>query len=181
VARQRGEQSDAGGFLDLLGDFVVYSLIPVCVAAGGWQLRQQQGGGDSSEWAPAAAAGDLVAVALLEASFHINNFVLFYAAAVIEKRRAAGLGSAELTSVAMRPALVEGMESGIMFTLMLLLPDHIRMLSYVMLAGVTVGVVQRVVWLLLALETGRSNNGGGGHGLGRENGSVRDEAPSKQD
>ncbi len=84
-----------------------------------------------------------LAIAVVEASFHVNNFVLFYVGAVLEKRKAGmvvGAGGKdgakdgdgkeakakvmvkELTSVAMRPALVEGVESGIMFTVMLAWP-----------------------------------------------------------
>jgi phosphatidylserine synthase len=34
VVRQRNIASQLGGFLDLLADFIVYSLIPVAIAAG---------------------------------------------------------------------------------------------------------------------------------------------------
>jgi hypothetical protein len=34
VARHRGVASELGAFLDLLSDFVIYSLIPICVAFG---------------------------------------------------------------------------------------------------------------------------------------------------
>lgn len=62
-----------------------------------------------------------VAVALLEASFHINNFVLSYIAAILEKTKASNTEKQkrELTSVMMKPALVGGFESGLFFTAML--------------------------------------------------------------
>jgi hypothetical protein len=58
-----------------------------------------------------------MALTLLEASFHVNNFVLFYSAAVAANRK-----DIELTSVTMRPALIEGFESGLIFTPMLVWP-----------------------------------------------------------
>ncbi|KAI4213655.1 MAG: hypothetical protein LQ349_009268, partial [Xanthoria aureola] len=73
LARHRGTASDLGGFLDLWCDFIVYSILPIAVAAGA-------GGAEAG-----AEAGVWIAVAVLEASFHVNNFVLFYVAALVEK------------------------------------------------------------------------------------------------
>lgn len=136
VARHRGTASDLGGFLDLLGDFIVYSLIPIGIAAG-WN----------------DTAGAWKAVAVLEASFHINNFVLFYVAAVAEKRVLKGGAKAkELTSVMMRPALIEGMESGLIFSAMLAWPTMIEWWCWVMASLVGVGIAQRVAWTVPALS-----------------------------
>ncbi|KAG8531824.1 uncharacterized protein KY384_003460 [Bacidia gigantensis] len=136
LARHRKAASDLGGFLDLLGDFIVYSLVPIAVAEG-WDTSRHT----------------LRAVTLLEASFHINNFILFYVAAVSEKgaKDTRNSKSRELTSVMMKPALIEGTESGVLFTLMLALPGHIGMLSYVMAALVTVGILQRTFEIVRTL------------------------------
>lgn len=133
LARHRKSASDLGGFLDLLGDFIVYSLIPISLAI----VHPE--------------AWD--AVALLEASFHVNNFVLFYVAAIAEKKAVAkGEKSKELTSVMMRPALVEGMESGLLFTAMLAFPEYVRLLSWLMAFLVSLGICQRVTWTISALS-----------------------------
>ena len=95
-----------------------------------------------------------MAIAILEATFHINNFILFYVAAVAEKttqKAAKSSRAKELTSVMMRPALVEGMESGILFTAMLALPHYIEILSTIMAGLVGIGIVQRIIWTLKAL------------------------------
>ena len=135
LARHRNSASDLGGFLDLLGDFIVYSLLPIAIVAGQT--------GDSSQWQ---------AVAVLEASFHVNNFVLFYIAAIAEKRVSAGGNrSKELTSLMMKPALIEGMESALFFTAMLAYPEYIRTWSYTMAGLVLVGTAQRVVWVVPVL------------------------------
>lgn len=136
LARHRKTASDLGGYLDLLGDFIVYSLLPIAIALG-WNDGVRS-------WR---------AVAVLEASFHVNNFVLFYIAAVSEKKQAkGGAKSKELTSVMMRPALIEGLESGVLFTAMLAMPSYIEMWSWLMAGLVCVGIVQRTVWIIPALR-----------------------------
>ena len=117
--------SSLGGFWDLMSDFVIYSLIPISVAIGVQ--------GDLS-----VVSIDWLGISLLEASFHVNNFILFYAAAVAAQR-----DSKELTSVTMRPALIEGFESGLIFTAMMAYPGQINNLTWFMAAAVTVGIVQR--------------------------------------
>lgn len=134
LARHRGVASDLGGFADLLGDFIVYSLLPLAVAHGSDDTN--------STWR---------AVAVLEATFHVNNFILFYIAAVAEKRQAKDGKTSELTSVMMRPALIEGMESASLFTLMLALPSEVRILSWTMAGLVCIGIMQRTIWVAGAL------------------------------
>ncbi|KAL8692675.1 MAG: hypothetical protein Q9218_002348 [Villophora microphyllina] len=144
LARHRGTASDLGGFLDLLADFIIYSLLPIATAQGSAAT-------DSSTWK---------AIAALEATFHVNNFILFYLAAVAEKARAekreGNTGgndkTKELTSVMMRPALIEGMESGLIFTAMLGFPEAIKELSWTMAGLVAFGIVQRNVWAVKALQ-----------------------------
>lgn len=154
VARQRGLASDLGGFLDLLSDFVYYSAIPICCA---WGL--ESGGAGSTEYVRRL----WFSVALAELSFHINNFVLFFVGAVVEKRKAVAADAKEsgkrvaedavreLTSVSMRPALVEGAESGAIFTVMLAAPRWTESLCWVLIIGVVIGIVQRVLWVTRAL------------------------------
>jgi phosphatidylglycerophosphate synthase len=129
VARTRKQATQLGGFLDLLGDFIIYSLLPVAIARG-------QSGSIQIDW---------TALALLEASFHVNNFVLFYIAAVAANKK-----DGELTSVTMKPAMIEGFESGLLFTMMLIWPAWINMWCWVMTTSVAVGTAQRV-WVLIPL------------------------------
>ena len=140
VARRRSMASDLGGFLDLLGDFIIYSLIPIAIAT----ITENH-----TTWS---------AVAILEAAFHINNFVLFYIAAIVEKRESKGDRKVkELTSLAMKPALIEGLESGILFTLMLGFPQLLGLWSWIMAALVAVGTVQRVSWIVPALKSSQQS------------------------
>jgi phosphatidylglycerophosphate synthase len=125
LARDRGIASDLGGFLDLLSDFIIYSILPIAVAYG------QDHGLHHVDW---------ISIATLEATFHVNNFVLFYSAAV-----AAQKSDEELTSVTMRPALIEGFESGLLFTAMLTWPQHTNIWARLMILGVVIGIFQRTL------------------------------------
>ena len=143
VARKRNQSSDLGGFFDLLGDFIIYSAIPI-----GCALARNDRANSSGVW---------LSVAVLEASFHVNNFVLFYIGAILEKRKGSGKANhdsrvKELTSVAMRPALIEGTESAILFTGMLMFPSYLRQLAWFMAILVSLGIAQRTVWLVQALR-----------------------------
>ncbi|RYN30446.1 hypothetical protein AA0114_g12276 [Alternaria tenuissima] len=142
VARKRNQSSDLGGYFDLLGDFIVYSAIPISCA-----LAQNENFNARRIW---------FSVAVLEASFHVNNFVLFYIGAILEKRKGSGKGEnttrvKELTSVAMRPALIEGTESAAFFTAMLVYPCYLQQLSWAMALLVCLGIAQRTKWLVESL------------------------------
>ncbi|TKA45694.1 hypothetical protein B0A49_12984 [Cryomyces minteri] len=139
LARQQKRTSDLGGFLDLLGDFIIYSLIPISLGLG-QSLR----------------ALDWVAIAVLEATFHINNFVLFYVAAAVATKP----GQA-LTSVAQRPALIEGFESGLLFTAMFLWPQWLTVLCWAMAAAVVVGIAQRATFVVSTLGSKQEDGNGG--------------------
>lgn len=129
VARTKNCATQLGGFLDLLSDFIIYSLLPIAIARGQSDL----------------IIVDWTALASLEATFHVNNFVLFYVAAVAADKK-----DGELTSVTMKPALIEGFESGMLFTMMLIWPARINMWCWVMAIGVTGGTAQRL-WTLIPL------------------------------
>lgn len=140
LARARGTSMEAGGFLDLLCDFIIYSLIPAAVMYGEEIYR---------------GAVDWKSIVFLEISFHINNFVLFYVAAVEAKVNTSHKNKKkpELTSLVMTPALVEGVESGVLFTLMLAFPRYIGSIAWIMGVAVSIGIVQRLVYLLPVLGT----------------------------
>lgn len=145
LARYRGTANDLGGFLDLLGDFIVYSAIPIGCA----QSTEGQQGEIWNLW---------LSVAVLESTIHINNFVLFYIAAVVEKRRGLAAGKdnkvkvKELTSVTMRPALIEGVESAALFTAMIAFPGKLEMVCWLMAGLVGIGTCQRVFWVVPLLQ-----------------------------
>ena len=139
LARYRKTASELGGFLDLLCDFIVYAVLPIAVASG------QKG-----------AEGAYRAVSILEATVFINNFILFYIAAVAEKKASTEtkdqVKTKQLTSLVMRPALIEGTESAVLFTAMLAFPRQIKSLSLTMAGLVSIGIVQRTYWTIQVLK-----------------------------
>ena len=143
LARMRGTATALGGFLDLLGDFIIYSLIPPMLALG----QEKRLAGAVDQPVPPVKVVDWRAVALLEGTFHINNFVLFYISAVVSAKM-----YGELTSVSMRPALIEGMESGLIFTAMFVWPQYLTVLCWGMSVAVIVGIAQRIYFIIPPLR-----------------------------
>lgn len=137
LARSRKVASELGGFLDLLSDFIVYSAIPISIAYGQYVAN-------GPEWFTASA---FLSITILESTFHVNNFVLFYIAAVSATKQ-----KGELTSLTMKPALIEGFESGLIFTAMFIWPEYVVAMSWAMSCGVIIGTVQRVASLIGILK-----------------------------
>jgi phosphatidylglycerophosphate synthase len=92
VARYTGQQSDFGGYFDIVLDFTVYSCIPFSLASYHGDLR-------SFRW-----------LSLMFSAFFINCVSQFYLAGLLEKRQA-GVSSTqakanqEFTSLTMPPAV----------------------------------------------------------------------------
>lgn len=128
VARRRGEASDLGGYLDMLADTVGYAAVPIGVAVGV---------DERATW---------IAVAVLLGVFFVNAISGTYLAAVLEKRGAGASATGEATTITMPPALVEGTETIVLFSLFVALPQWASWLFALMAALVAVNVVQRVAW-----------------------------------
>jgi phosphatidylglycerophosphate synthase len=133
VARIRGTANDLGGYFDMVGDTVGYALIPLGVALG---VDTQ------ATW---------VALGALLAAFFINSISWSYLAAILEKRGAGAELRGEVTSITMPPALVEGAETIVLFSLFLAFPALASWIFAAMAALVTVNVLQRAVWAWRAL------------------------------
>ena len=128
VARLSQRQSDFGGYLDILLDFVVYAAIPV-----GFAIQSPE-------------REVLISAVVLEAAFFVNGCSWMYLSAVLEKRASGAQATGELTSVTMPPALVAGFETVIFFALFFLFPDRRVVLFTLMSALVGVNIVQRLAW-----------------------------------
>jgi phosphatidylglycerophosphate synthase len=128
LARVQHRQSDFGGYLDILLDFVVYAAVPIGIAL-----------------ALDTRAVWLATVVLL-ASWFVNAASWMYLAAVLERRGQGAQARGELTTVTMPRGLVAGTETVVFFVLFLALPAHFATLAWLMAAGVGVGITQRVLW-----------------------------------
>ena len=75
-------------------------------------------------------------MAVLLATFYVNAVSWTYLSALLEKRSAGASRTGELTSIAMPPALVEGAETLVLFTLALLVPRDAPQVFAVMAVAV---------------------------------------------
>ena len=125
VARSSGQDSDVGGYTDLLLDTIGYAAIPLGVAAGA---------SDARHWAIAA---------VLLATFYVNTVSVLLLSAILEKRSIGKAHFGETTTIALPPALVEGSETILIFTLALAIPAWADTIFVVMALGVVVSVLQR--------------------------------------
>jgi phosphatidylglycerophosphate synthase len=134
VARENGRQTDFGGYLDILADFVVYAAVPLGLVLGM--------GGRPEQW--------LALVALLS-SFYVNTASWMYLAALLEKRSVGAGARGESTSITMPDALVGGTETVVLFSVFILLPAYLVPLFWLMAGLVGISIVQRLVWARSAL------------------------------
>jgi len=121
VARVRGGESDLGGFLDFLADFVVYGGFVVGVAVGVADAR--------------------VACAVLLAAYLLNNVALLSFASLVEKR---ALAFGDERSLRFTPGLTEGTETVIAYVAFCVVPVHAPLVAWVFAGMVLVTVAQRV-------------------------------------
>jgi phosphatidylglycerophosphate synthase len=130
LARQTGQQSDLGAYLDTVLDHIVYAAIPFGLALA------------------ANSLGALIALAILLTSFYVNAASWMYLAAIFEKRAAGAKANGELTGVTMPSGLIEGAETIVFYSLFLLFPTALIPLFALMALLVAITAGQRVVWAL---------------------------------
>jgi phosphatidylglycerophosphate synthase len=134
VARRSGRHSDLGGYLDMLGDTIGYTAVPIGIA-----VSQD----DTIVW---------IACAVLLASFYVNTVSWTFLAAIAEKRGSGAIEQGERTTIHMPAGLIEGAETIVLFTLMLAVPGGAAELFLAMAALVAVTIGQRVAWAVRNLS-----------------------------
>lgn len=134
LARHNGHSSDAGAYLDIMLDFVVYATIPLAMA-----------------WTEPALA---YPVALLLAMFYLNSASWMYLSALLEKRGANAVAQGEITIVSMPSGVVEGSETIVFYILFILIPSW-RLVLILLLAGLTLlgALIRFVQGLAILRET----------------------------
>lgn len=126
VARVHHKQSDFGGYLDLILDFVVYLAIPIAFVAA------------------LPTASNLWALTALLSSYVVNLLSWSVLTAILEKRRTES--SNRITTIAMPSGLVEGAETIAFYSLFFLLPAYIGPLFSLMALLVFLTAAQRIWW-----------------------------------
>lgn len=131
LARAQGAQSDLGGYVDIVLDFVVYAAVPFGLALGAAPPER-----------PALA---LVALGMV-ASFYVNAASWMYLAAILERRGVGAAAHGELTTITMPRGLVGGTETIIFYVLFFALPRLLLPLFALLTTLVVITVTQRLVW-----------------------------------
>lgn len=128
MARLQDRQTDFGGYLDIVADFVVYAAVPIGILLG----------------QPSVALG--ISLALLLGSFYVNAASWMYLSAILEKRNHGVAVSGERTTVTMPAGLIGGFETIIFYSAFLIWPGSAQWLFLAMAALTTMGVLQRIRW-----------------------------------
>ena len=126
LARLHNKQSDFGGYVDILTDFVAYAALPIGLVAGSPSNERY------------------LALAFLLTSFYINTASWMYLAALLEKR--ALHGSDTQTSIVMPAGLVGGFETIIAFSIFTLFPAYLTLLYSIFGILVFITIIQRLIW-----------------------------------
>lgn len=128
MARINQQQSDFGGYFDIMIDFTVYAVVPIGVVLG----------------QPSTA--NFIALAVLLATFYINSASWMYLAALLEKQQHGADAQGEKTSVTMPRAIIGGLETGIMYLVFMVWPGQLVWWFGIMSALVMVSIIQRLIW-----------------------------------
>lgn len=132
VARLSKTQSDFGGYLDIIFDFLVYAAVPVGLALGRMET---------------AVTYTLI---FLLCTFYVNGASWMYLAAILEKR--SHQHTNRLTSVVMPAGLVGGTETIIFYSAFIIFPGYLVWLFGLMAFLVAITIAQRLAWAVRHLQ-----------------------------
>ncbi|OMJ80997.1 hypothetical protein SteCoe_18609 [Stentor coeruleus] len=133
VARLTNKQSDFGGYLDIVTDFIVYSLIPISLTLSN----------------PSIYA--LTLLSIMMSTFFVNAASLFQLSALLEKRNLGSKANKEKTSVCMPPALIEGFETYCVYFTFMAFPQYKESIFIFFSICVSINVIQRLRWAYMNL------------------------------
>ncbi len=126
LARLHGKQSDFGGYLDTLFDFVTYAVIPIGIVMG------------------APSQERYLTLAIMLAIFYVNTASWMYLAAILEKRNARDPDTS--TTIVMPAGIIGGFETFVVYCLFFLFPSYIMLLFSGYAVLLLFSVIQRLIW-----------------------------------
>jgi phosphatidylglycerophosphate synthase len=126
LARLHNKQSDFGGYVDILTDFIAYAALPIGLAAGSPSNERY------------------LALTFMLASFYVNTASWMYLAAILEKR--AAHGDDTQTTIVMPAGLIGGFETIIAYGVFTLFPAHLTILFSIFTLLVFFTIFQRLIW-----------------------------------
>lgn len=128
LARVNNKQSDFGGYLDILTDFVVYAWLPVALVLA------------------SPTETNYLALAFLLATFYINSASWMHLSAILEKRQHSQQAKNKFSTVVMPNGLIAGSETVVFYCLFIIAPQQLAWWYLLMGLLVLVTVGQRLVW-----------------------------------
>jgi phosphatidylglycerophosphate synthase len=132
IARMHNQQSDFGGYLDILLDFAIYASLPIALVVS------------------APSETRYVALAVLLGVFYLNGASWMYLAAILEKRSAKVVHDAaaprNMTTVVMPAGLVGAVETFVAYCSFLIWPGALAWLYLGFAALVLFTTGQRLWW-----------------------------------
>jgi phosphatidylglycerophosphate synthase len=138
LARTHGKQSDFGGYLDVILDFIVYAAVPIGIVLS------------------APSPERYLALTFMLATFYVNGASWMYLAAILEKRGNRFVGDpaapSAMTSVIMPSGLVGATETILAYCAFLLWANHMALLFTIFGTMVAFTTLQRLVWAWRALR-----------------------------
>lgn len=126
IARLHKRQSDLGGYVDILIDYLIYVSLPIGLVAGSPSNERY------------------LALAFMLASFYVNTASWMYLSAILEKRAAHSPDTQ--TTVVMPAGLIGGFETIVVYGIFLLFPAYTTVLFSIFAALVFITTLQRFVW-----------------------------------
>ncbi len=126
LARLHNKQTDFGGYLDIILDFIAYAAIPLGFGLG------------------AASQSVYLALAVLLSSYYVNSASWMYMAAILEKR--AARHPATTTTIIMPAGLVGGFETIATYSLFFIFPQYIVQIFVIFSTLIFITVIQRLIW-----------------------------------
>lgn len=138
LARMNNQQSDLGGYLDIVLDFAIYAALPIALVVG----------------APTPLR--YLTLALMLSAFYVNGASWMYLAAILEKRGAQQrhdvAAPPNLTTVVMPAGLVGAVETFLAYCAFLIWPQVMEWIFAGFAALVVVTTIQRVAWAIKVLR-----------------------------
>ena len=134
VARETNQQSDLGGYIDILCDFFIYAAIPIGLVYG------------------VDSADTLYPLIFLLAIFYLNAASWIYLAALLEKRKMGAQMQNETTSITMPSGIVGGFVTILFYCAFILWPQHLTVGFIIMALLILIGIVQRLFWAITQLK-----------------------------
>jgi len=126
IARLHNRQSDFGGYVDTLIDYIVYAALPIGLVAGS----------PSSE--------HYLALIFMLAVFYVNSASWMYLAAILEKR--ATHDPETQTTIVMPAGVIGGFETIVAYGIFLFFPVYTTVLFSIFAILVFITILQRLIW-----------------------------------